>query len=432
MQIFIYATKQFDLSNTETTDKDLHWKILVGISLGIFVSFSLHDIQGGAEWAQAYIKPFGTIFIRLLQLMAIPLLLTSLITGIAGMRSLDHLGKLGGRTLLLFTFTCVTATTIGVVLASIIQPGSFVPADLRQELFTSYSSDVSQFVDAKNNQPLGFFQMLVQWVPSNIFYALGQNSMMLSIVLFSILFGIAACQVPSYQTKPVIDFLEGLQEIFMKMVLLIMKIAPFGVFALIASISLNWSLLTSLFIYIITVVLGLSVILFILYPAVFTLIGKTGYRFFFQMMQPAFLTAFSTSSSAATLPVTMNRVTEGLKVKKEPAHFILSLGTTINMDGTALYQAVAAIFMAQVVGIDLSWLDMLTIIVTCTLAAVGAAGVPGAGMITLMIVLQSVHVPVEAIALIMAPDRLLDMFRSLVNVAGDATAAVALGEKEVE
>lgn len=420
------------MNNSDATDNQMHWKILAGISLGVVVSFSLHHIEGGAEWSQLYIKPFGTIFIRLLQLMAIPLLLTSLITGVAGMRSIDHLGKLGGKTVLLFTFTCLTSTLIGVILASLFQPGNFVPEELRHELFATYSSDITQIVDTQNNTQTGFLQMMVQWVPSNIFYAFTQNGMMLSIVLFSILFGVAACQVSAYKTKPVIDFLEGVQDIFMKMVLMIMKVAPFGVFALIASISLNWSLLVSLLIYIITVVVGLSIILFILYPAVFTFLSKTGYRYFFQIMQPAFLTAFSTSSSAATLPVTMNRVTEGLKVKKEPAHFILSLGTTINMDGTALYQAVAAIFMAQVVGIDLSWVDMLTIIITCTLAAVGAAGVPGAGMITLMIVLQSIHVPVEAIALIMAPDRLLDMYRSLINVAGDATAAVALGEKEIE
>jgi Na+/H+-dicarboxylate symporter len=409
---------------------DLHWKIILGIFLGLIVSVAAHQIPSGVYFTQTYIKPFGTIFIRLLQLMAIPLLLTSLISGVAGMRTENSLAPLSLRTLLLFAFTCITSTTIGIALASWIQPGAVVSSDIAVELTKTYAMDVSKAIEMKQNVGDSFLSLVVQWVPSNIFYAFTQNSMMLSVVLFSILFGAAAAQLPPTTIQPTLQLLESIQQILLQVVNYIMAVAPFGVFALMASIQLDWNILLSLLLYMLTVAIGLSIILFLLYPSIVYGLGRMPYRFFFKTMQPAFLTAFSTSSSVATLPVTMRCVVDGFKIPKAAAHFILSLGTTVNMDGTALYQAVATLFIAQVMGIELGMAELITIIFTCTLASVGAAGVPGAGMITMIIVLQSVGIPVEALAFILAPDRLLDMYRSVINVAGDATAAVALGEKE--
>jgi len=400
--------------------------MVIGITWSIAASY----INGAEEWTLSYVKPFGTIFIKLLQMLAIPLIITSIISGIAGLKDINKLGRIGGRTLMLFTVTCLTSTILGVTLASTFQPGAAIPEKTKNELLASYQNKATGLVDRAQQSAGSAVDMITEMVPNNIFHAMSNNGMMLQVVIFSILFGIALSKVDASKSDIVIQFIEGLNETFMKLVMLVMLIAPIGVFALIASISFNANVFLSLLYYMLTVIFGLAIILFILYPLINRLFSKITYGTFFKTMQPVFLMAFSTSSSAATLPVTMERVSNGFNIKKEISDFVLSLGTTINMDGTALYQSIAAVFIAQATGIDLTIGQMAIIALTATLSAVGAAGIPGAGMITLIIVLDAIHVPIEAIALIMAPDRLLDMFRTVINVAGDACGAIAVSGME--
>jgi proton glutamate symport protein len=407
----------------------LHIKILAGMVMGITWSIAASYITGGGEWTQSYIKPFGTIFIKLLQMLAIPLIITSIISGIASLRDINKLGRIGGRTLMLFTVTCLTATILGVTLASVFKPGSAIPEKTKTELMASYQDKTTGLID-KSQSVGGPMDMITEMFPNNIFYAMSNNGMMLQVVIFSILFGIALSKVDTSKSEIVIQFIEGLNETFIQLVMLVMLIAPIGVFALIASISFNANVFLSLLYYMLTVIAGLAVILFIMYPLINKLFSRITYGRFFKTMQPVFLMAFSTSSSAATLPVTMERVSNGFNIKRQISDFVLSLGTTINMDGTALYQSIAAVFIAQATGIELTLGQTMIIALTATLSAVGAAGIPGAGMITLIIVLNAINVPIEAIALIMAPDRLLDMFRTVINVAGDACGAIAVSGME--
>ena len=398
--------------------------------LGIGWSVAASYIPNGAEWTQSYVKPFGSLFIKLLQMLAIPLILTSIISGIAGLKDIDKLGRIGGRTLALFTITCLLSTIIGLSLASILKPGSAIPEHTKTSLLQSYQENTNSIIEKAQSANTGAMDMIVEIIPNNIFHALANNSMMLQVVIFSILFGIALSKVELSKADIVVQFIDGLNETFMKLVLMVMVVAPIGVFALIASISFNAQVFLSLLYYMMTVIIGLAIILFILYPIIMSLFSNISYKTFFKTMQPVFLMAFSTSSSAATLPLTMERVSTGFNIKKEISDFVLSLGTTINMDGTAIYQSIAAVFIAQATGIELSVGQLIIIALTATLSAVGAAGIPGAGMITLIIVLDSVQIPIAAIALIMAPDRLLDMFRTVVNVAGDACAAVTVSGME--
>lgn len=418
------------MTEKENRKLPLHIQILAGMVLGIAWSIAASYITGGAAWTTTYVKPFGTIFIKLLQMLAIPLIITSIISGIAGLRDINKLGRIGGRTLLLFTITCLTSTVLGVSLASAFKPGAAIPEKTKTELMQSYQEKTSGLIEKAQDSTGGAMDMITEMVPNNIFHAMSNNGMMLQVVIFAILFGIALSKVDGTKSEIVIQFIEGLNETFMKLVMLVMIIAPIGVFALIASISFNASVFLSLLYYMLTVIVGLAVILFILYPLIIKLFSTITYQKFFQTMQPVFLMAFSTSSSAATLPVTMDRVSNGFNIKKEISDFVLSLGTTINMDGTALYQSIAAVFIAQATGIELSTGQLVIIALTATLSAVGAAGIPGAGMITLIIVLDAVEIPIEAIALIMAPDRLLDMFRTVINVAGDACGAIAVSGME--
>lgn len=400
--------------------------MVIGIAWSIVASY----INDGEEWTLLYVKPIGTIFIKLLQMLAIPLIITSIISGIAGLRDINKLGRIGLRTLMLFTVTCLTATILGVALASTFKPGAAIPEKTKTELLESYHEKTTGLIEKAQHSTNSAMDMITEMVPNNIFHAMSNNGMMLQVVIFAILFGIALSKVDVTKSEIVIQLIDGLNETFMKLVMLVMVIAPVGVFALIASISFNANVFLSLLYYMLTVIFGLAIILFILYPLIIRLFSKITYGKFFKTMQPVFLMAFSTSSSAATLPVTMERVSNGFTIKKEISDFVLSLGTTINMDGTALYQSIAAVFIAQATGIELTTGQLVIIALTATLSAVGAAGIPGAGMITLIIVLDAVHVPIEAIALIMAPDRLIDMFRTVINVAGDACGAITVSGME--
>jgi proton glutamate symport protein len=417
-------------ANKKRRKLPLYVRILLGIILGVSWGLAVSGIGGGPDFTRDFIKPFGIIFFRLLSFIAIPLVLASLILGVANLKDMTKLARMGGRTFLLFICTAFIATSLGLLLVKISQPGKRLSDQTKSELMSSYSHAAEKALskaEAIKESPL---QPLVDIVPDNIFGAMSDNGRMAQVVLFALLFGIAIIKIEPSKGEVLIRFFDAVNDVLIKLVTIIMQAAPFGVFALIAAIPKLDELISPLLIYICTVITGLLIMLLGIYPAIFIYFSDIKYGQFFKQMRPALLLAFTTSSSSATLPVTMERVENHLGISKDVTGFVLPLGTTINMDGTALYQSIAAVFMAQALGIELSILQMIMIVVTATIAAAGAAGIPGAGMITLIIVLDAVHVPAEAIALIMAPDRILDMCRTVVNVAGDAVAAVVIAGAE--
>lgn len=383
-----------------------------------------------------WIKPFGSIFINLLKLIAIPLIVASLIKGISDLKDISNLSALGGKTVMYYLFTTVVAVTIGLCIVNVIKPGNSFSEETKASLTSDFESDTVKRISAaesqKNKAPL---QALIDVVPDNIVGAATANGNMLKVIFFVLFFGVALLLIDPEIAKPVKDFFDGLNQIVLKMIDLIMLMAPYGVFALLAAQVVSTpslDVLIGLLQYSLCVVLGLGVMVFLFYPALVILIGGRSYYDFFRGISPAQLLAFSTSSSAATLPVTMDCVENNLGVRKEVASFVLPIGATVNMDGTSLYQAVAAVFIAQALGIELTLTDQLVIVLTATLASIGSAAVPGAGIVMLVIVLGSIGVPEKGIALIFAVDRILDMCRTTVNVTGDATVSilVANGQKE--
>ncbi|MDD2636151.1 MAG: dicarboxylate/amino acid:cation symporter [Bacteroidales bacterium] len=408
-------------------------KILIGMLLGVV--FGLVAINTGlVKFTSDWIAPLGTIFIKLLKLIAIPLILVSLIKGISDLKDITSLSKMGFSTIGLYILTTVLAISIGLSLAYLIKPGNYFPEDQQEVLFAKYSETVSEgqnvVASSKDDSPLQFF---VDIVPDNIFFSATDNSMMLQIIFFSVLFGFAIISLPPDKTKAVRNVVNSLNDIVLRIIEIIMNFAPIGVFALLASVITDVAgenpadsaaLFGALGMYALVVIVGLLLVAAVIYPTFAALVSKMRYFKFLKGVFPAQLLAFSTSSSAATLPVTKKCVEENLGVDDEVSSFVLPIGATINMDGTSLYQAVAVVFIAQVFGIDLSFNDMLTVVLTATLASIGSAAVPGAGMIMLLIVLASVNIPAEGLALIFAVDRPLDMLRTTVNVTGDSLISV--------
>mgnify|MGYP001273292516 FL=1 len=405
----------------------LHWKILIGMALGVVFGLIMANFDFGKDFISNWIKPFGTIFINSLKLIAIPLILASLIKGISDLKDITKLSKMGGATIAIYMITTLIAVSIGLIVVNVIKPGDSISDETRIELINAYESDADQkravAEDTKNSGPL---QALIDVVPSNIVSAASDNKNMLQVIFFSILFGIAMILIPEKKSRPIKDFFDSFNEVILKIIDLIMSFAPYGVFALLATLIVEapkWDLLKSLLLYSLTLILGLAVliVLYLMIVKIFT--GKSS-NFFLKGILPAQLVAFSTSSSAATLPVTMDRVHNHLGVKEEVSSFVLPIGATINMDGTALYQAIAAVFIAQTFGLDLSLGAQLGIILTATLASIGAAAVPSAGIIVLVIVLSQAGIPEAGLALIFAVDRPLDMCRTVVNISGDATVSM--------
>ncbi|MDD3969384.1 MAG: dicarboxylate/amino acid:cation symporter, partial [Proteiniphilum sp.] len=390
----------------------------------------------GATFVGDWIAPFGTIFIRLLKLIAIPLIFTSLVKGIADLKDISSFRHIGIRTILIYMSTTVAAITIGLLLVNTIRPGSGVSPETIEELTRTYAQDASltSNIETAIQQQQGPLSFLVEMVPENIFAAFGNNGLMLQVIVFSILFGICMLLIEPKKARPVSRLIDGLNEIVLKMVDLIMCIAPYAVFALLAQIivsSGNVEILQKLLMYGLTVVTGLTVMIALYLLLIYLTTGRSP-RWFLGGMAPAQLLAFSTSSSAATLPVTMERVTDHLGVDNEVSSFVLPVGATINMDGTSLYQAVAAVFIAQALHFPLEFTDQLTIILTALLASIGSAAVPGAGMVMLVIVLESIGFPADklaiGLALIFAIDRPLDMLRTVVNVTGDSMVSVVVAK----
>lgn len=409
----------------------LHWRILIGMAAGVAFAAALIQVEWGKDFIVDWIKPFGTIFINALKLIAIPLILGSLIKGIADLNNITQLSKMGLRTIAIYLGTTIVAVSLGLTIVNIVKPGTAVTEETRTQLISSYEKDAGARITAAEQQKAsGPLKALEDLVPENIVAAASANGNMLQVIVFAIFFGIGLILIPPDKAAPVKSFFAGFNEVILKMIDLIMLAAPFGVFALLAAIvaeAPGTDLFIALLWYAFSVLLGLATLYFFYVFLVWTFTKKSP-RFFLGGIAPAQLLAFSTSSSAATLPVTMERVTEHLGVDDEVASFVLPIGATVNMDGTSLYQAVAAVFIAQTFGMELSLGAQLGIILTATLASIGSAAVPGAGMVMLVIVLAQAGIPEVGLALIFAIDRPLDMCRTTINVTGDATVSMIVAK----
>jgi len=411
----------------------------VGVVIGVLA------VSLGIGWIiNDWVKPFGIIFLNLLKLVAMPLIFASLVTGVSGLSDITKLSRIGFKTISYYLVTTVIAITMGLVLVNIIKPGESFPEEKRVELLQKYAQDIEgRKIAVDNIKSDGPLQFLVDIVPENIVGAASDNTNMLQVIFFALLFGLALVILKNPKVEVVKDFVTGLNDVILKIIDFIMQFAPIGVMALLAGLIVDFSgdnvsdslhLFATLGLYALVVIGGLLFMALIIYPIFLRLFAGIRFTDFYKTMFPVQLVAFSTSSSAATLPVTMEQVEKGLGVSNDVASFVLPIGVTINMDGTSLYQAVAAVFIAQVFGIDLTLGQQLTIILTATLASIGSAGVPGAGMVMLIIVLNAVGLPVEGLALILAIDRPLDMLRTVLNVTGDAmiSTIVAKTEREIE
>ncbi|HHJ09899.1 MAG TPA: dicarboxylate/amino acid:cation symporter [Bacteroidetes bacterium] len=412
----------------------LIWKILIGMSLGMLWGIFAY-VVGWDKFTTNWIKPWGVIFLNMLKLVAVPLIFVSLVSGIGSLTNISKLSRIGIKTLVIYILTTVFAVTVGLFLVNIIKPGNTFPEkkkiEYQQKFFESLANKQS-IAEQKKQQ--SFLHFLVDMVPENIVKASSDNSKMLQVIFFAIVFGIAMVLLPDEKVSTVKRFIDGLNEIILKIIDIFMGFAPYGVFALLAALIVDFSADIALFkalgLYFLTVVIGLFFLILFFYPTLIRIFVGIKPGKFLKALLPAQLVAFSTSSSAATLPVTKKQVENELHVHLEISNFVLPIGVTINMDGTSCYQAVAAIFIAEVFGIDLTLGQMLIILLTALLASIGSPGVPGGSIVMLIIVLTSVGLPPEGIALILGVDRPLDMLRTVVNVTGDSTVAsiVAKGE----
>lgn len=474
--------KQSGKNMTEGKGIPLSVQIVIGLVLGVLWSIA-GAYFGWSQFTVDWIAPFGDIFIRLLKMIAVPLVMFSIIVGVASLSDIRKLGRLGGRTLLTYLGTTITAVTVGLLVVNIIGPGRFmdnaqrlenrmayelwvqsdettkVPADgvwmmndasnrevLEKVRASSSTESKDEWVSgklssAKSTKEAGPLQPLVDVVPKNIMDSIVNNSM-LQVIFFSIFFGLMLVMIPGQKAGPVLGFVDGLNEAFMKMVEVIMKAMPYFVFALMAGVMARIAgddlgavkeIFAGLTWYSLCVVLGLGLIVTVIYPALLSLfMRKQVFVKFLKAISPAQLVAFTTSSSVATLPMTMECVEDNIGVSKSTTSFVLPIGATVNMDGTSLYQAVAVVFLAQMHMVELDLMQQLTIVLTATLASIGAAAVPSAGLIMLIVVLGSVGLNPAWIAIILPVDRILDMCRTVVNVTGDATVSSVVAHSQGE
>ena len=422
----------------------LHIQILIGLFLGL--SFATLSIKLGwpASFTINYIKPFGTVFLNSLKMVAIPLIFVSLVVGVTSIEDVTKLSRIGGKTFLIYTATTILAVALGLIMANLIKPGQVISEQTRDRLMTLYTVETGQHgattkAIQEKGEPL---QRLVDLVPENLVASMSNNENLLQVVLVAILFGIALLQITPRKSRPVILFFEGLNDAIIEFIRYIMKLAPIGVFSLVVSLLVEvagdnnpnevFEILYALLWYVTTVILGLAFMTFVVYPIILRLFTKMGYVQFFQGIYPAQVVAFTTSSSSATLPVTMERVEKHLGIPEDISSFVLPLGATVNMDGTALYQGVAIVFIAQALGLDLSITAQLAIVTNVVISSIGVAGVPGGAMVTTMMLLQSLGIPAGGLSLILAPDRIIDMCRTVTNITGDTAVAVIIASSEGE
>jgi proton glutamate symport protein len=445
----------------------LHWKILIGLGLGVIAGVILNTTWGPAAWsrlgvsdAKAYLggtdvdansaagvgawlvrglinlnKLIGDLFIRVLKFVGVPVVMFALIGAVAGLGDIRKIGRVGGKTVGLFLTTGFLSVVIGVVVSGLIKPGALVSEETRSRLVADRAGETAIGAATTTAHSITPWKILTEIVPTNPFAALA-SAEMLQVVFLSVMVGIALSMLPKEKSETAIRFFDGMFEAVLIIVRMVMVTAPVAVFCLVTPIvaGLGLDVLQALAAYCVTVVAGLAVVLFGLYPLVMLLFtkrgNKVGYRRFFKAMAPAQLLAFSSSSSSATLPVTLSCVRDRLGVSEEIGGFVCTLGTTVNMDGTALYQAVAATFLAQLYGIDLTMADQIALVLTATIIAIGTPGVPGGSIVLLVVVLETIRIPTEGIAIILAVDRLLDMARTVINVSGDGMGAAVVGASE--
>jgi Na+/H+-dicarboxylate symporter len=400
----------------------LYTKISIGLVAGAAAGWLVPEV--------AFIEPLGKAFLRLITMLVVPLVFASLVVGAAGLGDPRKLGRIGGKALGYYLVTTSIAVTIGLLLANAIRPGSGIDAEIKEKLLSEYAGTAGEALAKAGERP-SLAEILLNMIPTNPFAALAQGDM-LAIITFALLAGVALSLIPREKAEPVLRFFDGLNEVMMKLIGMVMELAPYGVFALVAAVVARYGpgILSTLVVYALVVAAGLALHLFGTYGTSVAVLSRRNPLAFFRALLPAQLIAFGTSSSNATLPATLRCVEEGLGVRKEVASFVLPLGATVNMDGTALYQGVATVFIAQVYGIDLSFEAQLQVVLTATLASIGTAGVPGAGVIMLLMVLRNAGIPEAGIALILGVDRLLDMCRTVVNVTGDASCALFVGREE--
>ncbi|WP_405206363.1 dicarboxylate/amino acid:cation symporter [Aquimarina sp. LLG6339-5] len=416
----------------------LHWQIMIGMIAGILFGFLMTQFSWGKGFTGDWIAPLGTIFVNLLKLIAVPLILASLIKGISDLKDISKFKKIGGRTIIIYVLTTVIAITIGLLLVNVMKPGDGITPETIEKLTTEYasSSKISERIaEAGRQKESGPLQFVIDMVPQNAVAAMSNNKLMLQVIFFAIFLGISMLLIKEEQSDPLKKFFDSLNEVVLKMVDLIMLTAPYAVFALLANVvvtSDDPDILLALLRYAGVVVFGLALMI-VFYSILVSVITKKSPLWFLKQISPAQLLAFSTSSSAATLPVTMERVEEHIGVDKEVSSFVLPVGATINMDGTSLYQAVASVFIMQVLWPEgLTFSNQITIVLTALLASIGSAAVPGAGMVMLVIVLEAIGFPSDklpiGLALIFAVDRPLDMLRTTINVTGDATVSMIVAK----
>jgi proton glutamate symport protein len=419
-------------------------QILIGLVLGLLFALLSVTLGVSPSFTVSYIKPFGTVFLNSMKMIAIPLIFVSLVVGVTSIEDVTKLSRIGGKTFLTYTITTIVAVALGLMIANLVRPGQVISEQTRDRLMTLYTGEAEQHVATaqairEQGEPL---QLFVDLVPENLVASMSKNENLLQVVLVAILLGVALLKIPPRKSRPVVLFFEGLNDAIIELIRFIMKLAPIGVFALVASLLVEvagdnnpneiFEILYALLWYVATVVFGLALMTFAVYPIILKLFSKMGYMHFFKGIYPAQLVAFTTSSSAATLPVTMERVERHLGISEEISSFVLPLGATINMDGTALYQGVSIVFIAQALGLDLSVTAQLVIVTNVVISSIGVAGVPGGAMVTTMVLLQSLGIPAAGIALILAPDRILDMCRTVTNITGDAVVAVIIASSEEE
>jgi Na+/H+-dicarboxylate symporter len=407
----------------------LYTKILIALVLGAAFGLAANRF-GFSAFVVTYVKPVGSAFIRLISMVVVPLVFASLLVGTASLKDIRTLGRIGAKTIAYYMCTTAIAVSIGLLLTSVVRPGSSLSQEARQNLVSDAGAQKDLPVQASQEKS-SIKDLLLNIIPTNPVKAMVEGQM-LQIIFFALLAGVCVTLIPAERGQPVIDFFKALNEIIVQMVHVIMKTAPYGVFALIAAVIADFgpSILLNLLKYSAVVLLGLAIHLFVIYGSVLKIFTTMSVTSFFRGFRPAQVVGFCTSSSNATLPVTMECTAKNLGVPEHICSFTLPLGATINMDGTALLQGVATAFLAQLYGIDLGFTQQLTVVLTATLASIGTAGIPGAGIVMLAIVLDSVGVPLQGIGIILGVDRFLDMCRTIVNVTGDAVCAVLVASTE--
>jgi Na+/H+-dicarboxylate symporter len=402
----------------------LHTQILIALLLGAI----LGPLLGGFGPA---IKPLGDAFINLLVMIVVPLVMASLIVGTASLGDLRKLGRIGLKTVAFYLVATAVAVVVGLVAAEALNPGMGLDEGVKARMLSDFAGVTAQQLERLSEKP-SIADLLVRIIPRNPFQAMVETNF-LQIIFFAILFGISLTILTEDRRKPVLDFLNGVNDAMIVLVKLVMRVAPIGVFALIAAVAaqFGYGVLVTLLKYVAIAIGAMAVFTVTFYPVVLRISGMSPW-FFLKKYYEVFVFAFSTSSSNATLPVNLQVSEEELGVSNQVAAFVLPLGATVNMNGTAIYQGVSAVFIAQVFGITLGLPDLLTIVLTATLASIGAAGVPGIGMVTLTIVLTQLGIPLEGIALVVGVERILDMSRTAVNVTGDTVCAVWVAKTEGE